>query len=69
MDTEKDFDDVAESGSIGHKLALAAGDPNPNSKLELLNFVITELINDESAVWDNFQVHILWCNFTTIPWL
>lgn len=58
MDTEtiETFDDGAEESSIGHKLALAAGDPNPATKLELLNCVISELINDESAVWDNFQV-------------
>ena len=59
MEMERnEFDDGAEEGTIGHKLALAGTDPNPVTKLELLNDVIDELMNDESAVWDNFQDEI-----------
>ena len=55
IDIKSDFDDEEEE-TIGHKLALAAGDPNPVTKLKLLNWVIDELAKDDSAVWDNYQV-------------
>ena len=56
MDTDRDFEEDEEE-TIGHKLALAAGDPNPVTKLKLLNWVIDEIAKDDSAVWDNYQVH------------